>query len=155
MMTTEKNPYADILHLPHHQAADRPHMSMLNRAAQFSPYAALVGFDDVIAETGRLTDQKAELSEAETELLDQKLTLIDGAVRAGRHPAVSVTYFVSDPRKQGGSYETYMGNVRNIDTARRTVVFLSENGCARGKVIRIDDITAIHGEPVDPLDDFV
>ena len=140
MMATEKNPYADILHLPHHQAADRPHMSMLNRAAQFSPYAALVGFDDVIAETGRR---------------DQKLTLIDGAVRAGRHPAVSVTYFVSDPRKQGGSYETYMGNVRNIDTARRTVVFLSENGCARGKVIRIDDITAIHGEPVDPLDDFV
>lgn len=61
----EKHPYADIIHLPHHKAANRPHMSMYDRAAQFSPFAALSGFDGVIAETGRLTDRKVELSESE------------------------------------------------------------------------------------------
>ena len=61
-MDMEKNPYADIIHLPHHKAVNRPHMSMYDRAAQFSPFAALSGFDGVIAETGRLTDRKIELS---------------------------------------------------------------------------------------------
>lgn len=80
-MNNEKNPYADIMHLPHHQAANRPHMSLLNRAAQFSPYAALVGFDGVIAETGRLTDRKVELSESEKIMMDQKLTLINDVIQ--------------------------------------------------------------------------
>ena len=48
-MDMEKNPYADIIHLPHHKAVNRPHMSMHDRAAQFSPFAALSGFDGVIA----------------------------------------------------------------------------------------------------------
>ena len=57
MMPEQKPPYAEILTLPHHKAANRPHMSMHDRAAQFSPFAALTGFDGVIAETGRMTDQ--------------------------------------------------------------------------------------------------
>ena len=73
MMPEQKTPYADILMLPHHKAANRPHMSMHDRAAQFSPFAALTGFDGVIAETGRMTDQKAELSESQMILLNQKL----------------------------------------------------------------------------------
>lgn len=68
-MMHEQNPYTDILTLPHHKAANRPHMSMHDRAAQFSPFAALTGFDGVIAETGRMTDQKAELSESQMILL--------------------------------------------------------------------------------------
>ena len=64
-MDIEKNPYADIIHLPHHKAPNRPHTSMYDRAAQFSPFAALTGFEGVIAETGRLTDRKIELSESE------------------------------------------------------------------------------------------
>ena len=83
----EKNPYADILHLPHHQAADRKHMSMYDRAAQFSPFAALTGFDGVIAETGRLTDRKIELSESDKVLLDQKLTLIDEVAKYRQYDA--------------------------------------------------------------------
>ena len=73
-MPEQKTPYADILMLPHHQAANRPHMSKHDRAAQFSPFAALTGFDGVIAETGRRTDQKIELSESQMTLLNQKLT---------------------------------------------------------------------------------
>ena len=81
MMNVEKNPYADIIHLPHHKAPNRPHMSLYDRAAQFSPFAALTGFDSVIAETARLTDRKVELSESEKILLDQKLTLIDDVIQ--------------------------------------------------------------------------
>ena len=148
----EKNPYADIIHLPHHQAADRRHMSMHDRAAQFSPFAALTGFDGVIAETGRLTDHKIELSEREKVLLDQKLTLIDEAIHAGHHPEITVLYFVPDALKAGGTYQEYTGSVRQIDPIERVIVFLADNGRSIGKRIAIDDVKEIHGEPVDYID---
>ena len=149
----EKNPYADILHLPHHQAADRKHMSMYDRAAQFSPFAALTGFDGVIAETGRLTDRKIELSESDKVLLDQKLTLIDEVIRAGQHPEITVLYFIPDARKTGGSYQEHTGSVRQIDPIERTIVFLADNGRSAGMIIAIDDVKEIHGELVDYMDD--
>ena len=145
----EKNPYADILHLPHHQAADRKHMSMYDRAAQFSPFAALTGFDGVIAETGRLTDRKIELSESDKVLLDQKLTLIDEVIRAGQHPEITVLYFTPDTRKTGGAYQEHTGSVRQIDPIERTIVFLADNGRSAGMIIAIDDVKEIHGELLD------
>ena len=149
----EKNPYADILHLPHHQAADRKHMSMYDRAAQFSPFAALTGFDGVIAETGRLTDRKIELSESDKVLLDQKLTLIDEVIRAGQHPEIAVLYFTPDTRKTGGAYQEHTGSVRQIDPIERTIDFLADNGRSAGMIIAIDDVKEIHGELVDYMDD--
>ena len=153
MMDTEKNPYTDIIHLPHHKAPNRPHMSMHDRAAQFSPFAALTGFEGVIAETGRLTDRKIELSESEKVLLDQKLTLIDDVIQDKHHPEITVVYFVPDYLKEGGEYEEYTGKVRHIDTVERSVVFLAANGRSAGKTIRIDDIKEIHGELVDYMDE--
>ena len=153
-MMCEKHPYADILHLPHHQAANRKHMSMHDRAAQFSPFAALTGFDGVIAETGRLTDHRIELSKCEKLLLDQKLTLIDEAVRAGQHPEITLLHFTPDARKTGGSYQEYTGSVRQIDPIERAIVFLADNGRSAGKAIAIDDVKEIHGELVDYLDCF-
>ena len=153
MMDVEKNPYADIIHLPHHKATNRPHMSLYDRAAQFSPFAALTGFDGVIAETARLTDRKVELSESEKILLDQKLTLIDDVIQDKHHPEITVVYFVPDYLKEGGEYEEYTGQVRKIDLIERTVVFLAANGRSAGKAIRVDDITEIHGELVDYMDD--
>lgn len=152
-MPNENNPYADIIHLPHHKASTRPHMSMYDRAAQFSPFAALTGFDGVIAETGRLTDRKIELSESEKILLDQKLTLIDDVIQDKHQPEITVIYFVPDYLKEGGEYEEYTGQVRKIDPIERTVVFLAANGRSAGKTIRIDDITEIHGELVDYMDE--
>ena len=152
-MSDERNPYGDIIRLPHHQSANRPHMSMLNRAAQFSPYAALVGFDGVIAETGRLTDRKIELSETEKIMMDQKLTLISDAIQGGHHPAVTVTFFVKDPLKEGGAYEEYTGRVRKIDGVARAIVFLAANGRSGGKTVPIDDIHELRGDLVDHLDD--
>lgn len=151
-MMHEKNPYADILHLPHYQAADRKHMSMYDRAAQFSPFAALTGFDGVIAETGRLTDRKIELSESDKVLLDQKLTLIDEVIRAGQHPEITVLYFTPDTRKTGGAYQEHTGSVRQIDPIERTIVFLADNGRSAGMIIAIDDVEEIHGELVDYMD---
>ena len=151
-MDIEKNPYADIIHLPHHKAPNRPHMSLYDRAAQFSPFAALTGFDGVIAETGRLTDRKVELSESEKVLLDQKLTLIDDVIQDKHHPEITVVYFVPDYLKEGGEYEEFSGKVRHIDTVERTVVFLAANGRSAGKAIGIDEIKEIHGELVDYMD---
>ena len=149
----EKNPYSDIIHLPHHKAANRPHMSMYDRAAQFSPFAALSGFDGVIAETGRLTDRRIELSESERSLLDQKLTLIDDVIQDSYHPEITVEYFVADQRKDGGEYREYTGKVRQIDTVARTIVFLAKNGRSAGVKIAVDEIKAIQGELVDYMDE--
>ena len=150
----EQNPYADILTLPHHKASNRPQMSMHDRAAQFSPFAALTGFDDVIAETGRRTDQKIELSESQMTLLNQKLNLIDDAVQDGYHPMVTVVYFVPDAKKDGGSYQEYTGKMRQVDPVERKLVFLAANERSAGKEISIDDILEIHGDLVDYMDDI-
>ena len=153
-MMHEQNPYTDILTLPHHKAANRPHMSMHDRAAQFSPFAALTGFDGVIAETGRRTDQKIELSESQMTLLNQKLNLIDDAVQDGYHPMVTVVYFVPDAKKDGGSYQEYTGKMRQLDPVERKLVFLAANERSAGKEISIDDILEIHGDLVDYMDDY-
>ena len=136
----ERNPYEDIIHLPHHQSATRPHMSLYDRAAQFSP------------ETSRLTDQKIELSEYERALLDQKLSRIDDELRKGNHPEITVIYFVPDPLKAGGAYNEYTGHVRNIDAFERCIVFLAGNGRSAGRRIGIDDIWEMHGELVDDME---
>jgi len=152
-MTDQSNPYADIFHLPHHKSPNRPHMSMHDRAAQFSPFAALTGFDGVIAETGRLTGRRIELSEAEKLLLDQKLTLIDDVIHDHHHPEITVTYFVPDALKQGGEYDEFTGKVRKIDPVQRTILFLAANGTSAGDAICINDILDIHGELMDYLDE--
>ena len=153
-MPEQKTPYAEILTLPHHKAANRPHMSMHDRAAQFSPFAALTGFDGVIAETGRRTDQKIELSESQMTLLNQKLNLIDDAVQDGYHPMVTVVYFVPDAKKDGGSYQGYTGKVRQVDAVERKLVFLAANERSAGRDISIDVIREIHGEVVDFMEDM-
>lgn len=152
-MLERKNPYADILALPHHQAENRPHMSMHDRAAQFSPFAALTGFDGVIAETGRVTDRKIELSESQKLLLDQKLTLIDEVIQDGYHPVVTVVYFVPDALKAGGSYRKFIGKVRQVESIERKLVFLAANERSGGKEISINSILEIHGELVDYIDE--
>ena len=128
-------------------------MSSYDRAAQFSPFAALSGFDGIIAETGRLTDRRIELSESERALLDQKLTLIDDVIQDGYHPEITVEYYVADQRKDGGEYREYTGKVRQIDAVARTIVFLAENGRSAGKTISVEEIKAIRGELVDYMDE--
>ena len=112
-------PYEDMLHLPHHTSSDRPRMSMSDRAAQFSPFAALTGYDAAIQETGRLTDAKIELTDDELNILNRKALLLEESVRTGLQ--VEITYFLPDGRKKGGSYDTVRGTIKKIDTIERMI----------------------------------
>ena len=147
------NPYADIMDMEYHPSQHHRHMSMIQRAAQFSPFAALSGFDSVINETRRTTDEQTELSECDAELLTLKLTTIDHAIYAGRHPTITVEYFIPDMSKSGGSYREYSGTVKKIDTAQRAIIFYAANGRSNGERIYIPDIREIHGDIADEIDD--
>ena len=113
--------YDDIINLPHHVSRTHPQMTMEERAAQFSPFAALTDYDDAVTETGRLTDQWMPLSEEETEDMNQKLRFLMD--HAGEQPAVSVTYFIPDQKKAGGAYQTKQGTIRRIDAVNRIIEF--------------------------------
>ena len=113
-------PYDDIIDLPHPTSEKHPRMSMLDRAAQFSPFAALSGHAGAIRETARLTDAKVELSEEEKLALDRKLQILSD--RLSEHPEVSIVYFQADERKEGGAYVTAAGSVKKIDNYQYIVV---------------------------------
>lgn len=142
--------YADIFNLPRHVSDHHPPMSLYDRAAQFAPYAALSGYDEMISEEARLVDNKIELSDDETEHLNQKLTLIADAIANGTKPELSITYFIPDPLKAGGRYETVTECVRKVDTVEQTVVLNRKVGKAGSfEAIRIADILEIHGDPAE------
>lgn len=105
--------YADMLDLPHHVSAKRPPMSMADRAAQFSPFAALVGHGTAIQETARLTQQPAELDESRKAALDRLLRQL--LARLSEQPELSVTYFCPDEKKAGGQYMTVTGRLCKVD----------------------------------------
>jgi len=148
--------YPDIFYLPHWQSPTRPHMSLYDRAAQFAPFAALSGYDDMVNEEARVVDQKIELEDAAIEVLNQKLGLIADVIEDGTKPTVSITYFVPDKIKKGGHYETVTEQVKKIDTVERTVVLEKKVGIAGMNMeIRIEDILEIRGELVDYMDDQI
>lgn len=89
--------YDDIIHLPHHVSAKHPQMPALDRAAQFSPFAALTGYETAIAETARLVDRRIELDENRKEELDEKLQM--AREQLALEPEIAVTYFVPDAKK--------------------------------------------------------
>lgn len=114
--------YADILSLPHHVSPTRRRMSMAERAAQFSPFAALTGYGEAIQETGRLVERQAELSEDEKAVLDRTQQDILGMLEQGGHPAVKIIYFQPDRKKNGGRYVTVYGVVKRVDEVQRHIV---------------------------------
>ena len=130
--------YDDIIELPHHVSKKHPPLSRASYAAQFSPFAALTGYDRIVAEAARTTDERIELGEAEAALLSLKLKLT--AEHAKEHPAVTLTYFKRDERKEGGAYVEKTGAVKRIDEIDRTVIFTD------GAKINTDDVTDIKGE---------
>ena len=114
----EPNPrdiYGDIIDHPHWVSPTHPPMSLYDRAAQFAPFAALTGYEDMISEEARLVDNRIELGAEELEKLNRKLNRLSEALDAGERPVVTVTYFVPDPLKPGGLYETVTEAVRRVD----------------------------------------
>ena len=131
----ETHRYDDIIHLSRPVSKKRSPMSNFDRAAQFSPFAALTGYDAVIAETGRLTDTRIELDEGGKALLDEKIQTI--REHLAQQPKVKLTVFCPDSRKSGGAYETITGNVKKIDPVARIMVLTG------GVVIPVDRIYGI------------
>lgn len=112
--------YEDIIHLSRPTSSKHPPMSMLNRAAQFSPFAALTGYDAAVKETARLTDEKIALDEYAKSMLSDKLQMI--AEHIDDLPEIAFTYFVPDKKKSGGAYISVTGTVKEIDEFERIVV---------------------------------
>ena len=130
--------YDDIINLPHHVSMTRPHMSDINRAAQFSPFAALTGYDAAIKETGRLTDERIELDEYTKEHLNDRLQIIADQLK--EQPEISVTYFQPDAKKDGGAYVTATGTAKKIDRYERVVIMTDDT------TIPIYEIISIEGQ---------
>ena len=116
--------YDDIIALPHPEPRTHPRMSLHDRASQFSPFAALTGHSAAIAETGRLTDSRITLDESEMARVDAALQRLQELLPQA--PAVSITYFVPDERKTGGSYQTITGVVRRIDTVNSVLLLTDQ-----------------------------
>ncbi len=114
--------YDDIIHLPRHVSKTRPRMSIRDRAAQFSPFAALTGHNAAIVETARLTDARKELSEDAKDALLHKLNILDD--HSAGHPEIVVTYFLPDEKKSGGSYLTAAGALKKLDDYAHMLVML-------------------------------
>ena len=128
-------PYDDIIDLPRPISSTHPRMPIADRAAIFSPFAALAGHGAAIAETARLTDQKAELDEdARAELDRRQAALLE---HIDQQPEIAVTWFQKDEKKTGGSYVTTAGRLKKLDDARRALVLTD------GTAIPLADIAAL------------
>lgn len=135
MNEINRHRYDDIIDLPHHVSKTHPQMSLHDRAAQFSPFAALTGYEDAVGEAARLTDRRQELDEEQAAHLEQQLSLLTETV--GDRPEIMVTYFLPDARKSGGKYVTVRGALRRIDETEKTLIFTD------GRRIAIRDIWEI------------
>lgn len=120
MKLDNEHQYDDIINLPHHVSSRRPHMDPIDRAAQFSPFAALTGHDEAIKETARLTDQYMELDENTKELLNRRLQII--REHLSEKPEIFIIYFDPDEKKSGGSYINLNGKVKKIDEFGRRLI---------------------------------
>ena len=130
--------YDDILHLSHPTSKKHPRMPISDRAAIFSPFAALSGHGAAIAETARLTDRRIELDEDTRAELDQKQAAL--LEHIGERPEVTVTWFQPDGRKEGGAYVTVTGRLKKIDEVGRTLTLLD------GTAIPLEDVVGLESD---------
>ena len=145
--------YADIIDLPHHQSATRPHMSLHDRAAQFSPFAALAGYEDMVTEEARQTGTMTALEDWEMDVLGRKLDRIAQITSKGEHPVLEITYFVPDEKKAGGEYVTKAEAVKRIDAANKKIVLMAESRIGHVNLtIDLDKVADLRGECVADLD---
>ena len=112
--------YDDIINMEHHVSTKHPQMSLQDRSAQFAPFAAWVGFDDMVEETARIVDKKIEVNEEQKEKLDLKLKEIKQKINL--KPIVTITYFVPDKFKEGGKYVTVTEKIKKIDEYKKQII---------------------------------
>lgn len=133
--------YDDIISLSYPYKTNRKKMSITNRSAQFAPFSALTGYEQAIDETGRLTDKKKELSSEQMELINYRLQIISSLLPSC--PMVWVTYFVEDLKKDGGSYQKELCEIKKIDEYEHKLILKDK------RIIFIDQIYSIEGDLFD------
>lgn len=131
-------PYEDIVNLPRHISKIHPQATMADRAARFSPFAAISGYEDMVKEAARVIEERIDISDATKELLNEKLNMIIEFL--DEEPEVTITYFEPDKKKDGGAYISITGTVKRIDEYER-IVLMSDD-----KKIRIEEIYAIESD---------
>ena len=134
-MREDEHRYDDIIELPHHVSRKHPQMPLMDRAAQFAPFAALTGHEAAIKETARLTEEEIELNEDSKALLDLRLQEL--LEHLAEQPTVTVTYFCPDEKKSGGAYETVTGRVKKVDGYAGELVFMDGRRIALGTIIEL------------------
>ena len=134
----ERFPYEDIVDLPHHISKKHPQPTMADRAARFAPFAAITGYEEMVLEEARVTDERIEMDESSKAALNEKLNMILEFI--DEQPEVSITYFEPDMRKAGGAYVTVTGTVKRIDEYEHLVIMTD------GKKINIDEIYNLQSE---------
>ena len=140
---SEKFPYEDIIDLPPHISEKYPQPTMMDRAARFAPFAAITGYEEMVLEEARPTDERAELDENTLTVLNEKLNIIHETL--AEKPEIRVTYFLPDTKKAGGSYVTVAGTVKRIDEYNRVLLMTD------GKAIPIDEIFDLESPLFDQL----
>ena len=140
---TDKFPYEDIVNLPPHISKKHPQPTMLERAARFAPFAAITGYEEMVLEEARVTEERIELDEGSLAMLNEKLNIIHDSLDS--EPVVQITYFEPDKKKSGGAYISVTGMVKRIDEYERLVIM------SDGKKIRIDEIFGLEGKLFDSL----
>ena len=137
MRDKDEHRYDDIIDLPHHVSRKHPQMPLMDRAAQFAPFAALTGHEAAIKETARLTEEEIELDENSKELLDLRLQKLQEHL--AEQPTVTVTYFCPDEKKAGGSYETVTGKVKKVDGYAGELVFTDGRRVELKNIVELEE----------------
>ena len=127
--------YDSIINLPHYEPKYHKRMSKMQRASQFNPFSALTGYDDMVKEVSRVVNERIEISEDKKEEINNKLNFL---IKNNKLDSfVSITYFVSDTKKDGGKYFKYTGKIKKIDNVNKKIILNN------GKIISIYDIINI------------
>lgn len=130
--------YDDIINLPHHVSRVHPQMNMVNRAAQFSPFAALSGYEDAIDETARLTDAEVELSEGSIQEINEKVRYL--MEHLADHDEITILYFIPDEKKAGGRYSSVTGEIKKVREFEQEIEMMDDT------IIAINRILSISGD---------
>ncbi len=134
------NKYEDIINLPRHISKKHPQMPIEERAAQFAPFAALVGYEDAVEETARITEKRIELNEEEKNILDIKIQMLSEQIKVQIYPNITIIYFIPDLKKEGGKYIKVSGVIKKIDEFKQLIILDDKTE------IPIKDIINIIGE---------
>lgn len=134
----EKFPYEDIVNLPPHISKKHPQPTMIDRAARFAPFAAITGYEEMVLEEARITEERIDLDEGTLSILNEKPNMIQEFI--DEEPEVTITYFEPDKKKSGGAYIDITGTVKRIDEYEHLVIMTD------GKKIRIEDIYGLESD---------